>query len=100
MLLPAAVIITAVGAVGAVVVLRSPRPAPSQAAAGAILVKGMPAPQYFADNCSGRHFIPDWQDNVVRVYDARTFAKLAEIGGLAAPSGIFSSERRAETLGH
>jgi len=45
-------------------------------------------------------YISDWQGNVVRVYDALTFEKVAEVGGITTPTGIFNSERRSETLGH
>lgn len=45
-------------------------------------------------------YISDWQGNVVRVYDALTFEKIAEIGGVVTPTGIFNTERRLETLGH
>jgi hypothetical protein len=37
---------------------------------------------------------------VVRVYDGLTFEKVAEIGGVTTPTGIFNTERRLETLGH
>jgi plastocyanin/DNA-binding beta-propeller fold protein YncE len=45
-------------------------------------------------------YIADWQGNKVRVYNATTFEKVAEIDGIAAPTGIFSVERRQEPLGH
>jgi len=45
-------------------------------------------------------YVADWQDNKVRVYNATTFEKVAEIGGIVTPTGIFNSHRRAETLGH
>lgn len=45
-------------------------------------------------------YVSDWQGNVVRVYDAQTFEKVAEIGGVTTPTGIFNTERRNETLGH
>lgn len=45
-------------------------------------------------------YISDWQENVVRVYDAVTFEKIAEIGGVETPTGIFNTHRRGETLGH
>lgn len=49
----------------------------------------------------GRYvYVADWQDNVVRVYDAQTFEKVAEVGGLTTPTGIFNTSRRTETLGH
>jgi nitrite reductase (NO-forming)/hydroxylamine reductase len=45
-------------------------------------------------------YVADWQGNVVRVYDATTLEKVAEIGGVTTPSGIFNTSRRHETLGH
>jgi nitrite reductase (NO-forming)/hydroxylamine reductase len=45
-------------------------------------------------------YISDWQGNVVRVYDALTFEKVAEVGGVTTPTGIFNTSRRGETLGH
>lgn len=45
-------------------------------------------------------YVSDWQGNVVRVYDGLTFEKVAEVGGLVTPTGIFNTERRTETLGH
>jgi nitrite reductase (NO-forming)/hydroxylamine reductase len=45
-------------------------------------------------------YVADWQGNVVRVYDALTFEKVAEVGGVTTPTGIFNTSRRAETLGH
>ncbi|NDJ77878.1 MAG: hypothetical protein GYB65_16640 [Chloroflexi bacterium] len=45
-------------------------------------------------------YISDWQGNVVRVYDALTFEKVAEIEGIVTPTGIFNTDRRTETLGH
>lgn len=45
-------------------------------------------------------YVSDWQGNVVRVYDAETFEKVAEVGGVTTPTGIFNSSRRNETLGH
>ncbi|MBN2304815.1 MAG: c-type cytochrome [Anaerolineae bacterium] len=45
-------------------------------------------------------YVSDWQGNVVRVYDALTFEKVAEIGDVITPTGIFHVERRLETLGH
>ena len=45
-------------------------------------------------------YIADWDANVVRVYDAVTFDKVAEIAGVDQPTGIFNSFRRYETLGH
>lgn len=55
-------------------------------------------PEFTAD---GRHvYVPDWDGNVVRVYDARSLERVAEITGITAPTGIFNSHRREETLGH
>ena len=55
-------------------------------------------PEFTAD---GRFvYVPDWDGDVVRVYDARTLERVAEIGGIDAPTGIFNSHRRTETLGH
>lgn len=45
-------------------------------------------------------YISDWNGGAVRVYDAVTLEKVAEIDGLITPTGIFSVERRRETLGH
>jgi DNA-binding beta-propeller fold protein YncE len=45
-------------------------------------------------------YVSDWQGGVVRVYNATTFEKVAEIGGVTTPTGIFNTERRTETLGH
>ncbi|RPI96590.1 MAG: hypothetical protein EHM39_10730, partial [Chloroflexi bacterium] len=45
-------------------------------------------------------YVSDWQGNVVRVYDGLTFEKVAEVGGVTTPTGIFNTERRTETLGH
>jgi hypothetical protein len=36
----------------------------------------------------------------VRVYDAETFEKVAEVEDVVTPTGIFNVSRRAETLGH
>jgi mono/diheme cytochrome c family protein len=55
-------------------------------------------PEFTAD---GRFvYVADWQDNLVRVYSATTFEKVAEISGIEAPSGIFNSSRGSEPLGH
>jgi nitrite reductase (NO-forming)/hydroxylamine reductase len=55
-------------------------------------------PEFTAD---GRYvYIADWQGNVVRVYDAETFEKVAEVGGVTTPTGIFNTSRRSELLGH
>jgi nitrite reductase (NO-forming) / hydroxylamine reductase len=45
-------------------------------------------------------YVADWLGNVVRVYDARTFEKVAEVGGVETPTGIFNTSRRHEPLGH
>jgi nitrite reductase (NO-forming)/hydroxylamine reductase len=45
-------------------------------------------------------YVADCQGNVVRVYDAETFEKVAEVGGVTMPTGIFNTSRRDETLGH
>jgi nitrite reductase (NO-forming)/hydroxylamine reductase len=45
-------------------------------------------------------YAADWQGNVIRVYDAETFEKVAEVGGVTTPTGIFNTSRRVETLGH
>ena len=45
-------------------------------------------------------YVSDWQGNAVRVYDAETFEKVAEVGDLNTPTGIFNTSRRSETLGH
>jgi len=45
-------------------------------------------------------YVSDWQGNVVRVYDAETFEKVAEMGDVVTPTGIFNTSRRSETLGH
>lgn len=45
-------------------------------------------------------YISDWQENVVRVYDAYTFEPVTTIDGITTPTGIFNTERRLETLGH
>ncbi|MFZ5916427.1 MAG: cytochrome D1 domain-containing protein [Chloroflexota bacterium] len=45
-------------------------------------------------------YVADWQGNAVRVYDAETFEKVAEVGGVTTPTGIFNTSRRSETLGH
>jgi hypothetical protein len=59
----------------------------------------MTLPPEFTDD--GRFvYISDWTGEVVRVYDAVTLAKEAEISGIAAPTGIFNTERRHEQLGH
>jgi hypothetical protein len=45
-------------------------------------------------------YVADWQGGVIRVYDAESFEKVAEVGGVKTPTGIFSTSRRGETLGH
>jgi nitrite reductase (NO-forming)/hydroxylamine reductase len=45
-------------------------------------------------------YVSDWQGNAVRVYDARTFELVAELGDVTTPTGIFNTSRRDETLGH
>jgi nitrite reductase (NO-forming)/hydroxylamine reductase len=45
-------------------------------------------------------YVSDWQGNVVRVYNAETFEKIAEVGDVTTPTGIFNTSRRNETLGH
>jgi nitrite reductase (NO-forming)/hydroxylamine reductase len=45
-------------------------------------------------------YVADWQDNVIRVYDAETFERVAEVGDVTTPTGIFNTSRRNETLGH
>lgn len=55
-------------------------------------------PEFTAD---GRFsYVSDWDGNVVRVYDATTLEKVAEIDGIETPTGIFNTSRRHETLGH
>jgi hypothetical protein len=52
-------------------------------------------PEFTAD---GKYtYISDWTGNVVRVYDAETFEKVAEIEGLVT---IFNTSRSHESLGH
>jgi YVTN family beta-propeller protein len=45
-------------------------------------------------------YVADWQENKVRVYNAATFEKIAEIADIQTPTGIFNTSRRLETLGH
>ncbi len=45
-------------------------------------------------------YISDWEGALVRVYNAHTFALVAELTGLTTPTGIFNTSRRYETLGH
>lgn len=49
----------------------------------------------------GRYvYVADWQDEVIRVYDAETFARVVVLDGLDTPTGIFNTSRRDERLGH
>lgn len=45
-------------------------------------------------------YVADWQGNTVRVYDASSLKKVAELGGITTPTGIFNTSRRHEPLGH
>ncbi len=45
-------------------------------------------------------YIADWDGDIVRVYDALSLEKVAEISGIHTPTGIFNTFRRYETLGH
>lgn len=55
-------------------------------------------PEFTAD---GRYaYVSDWEGNMVRVYDAETLEKVAEVENISTPTGIFSVSRRLETLGH
>ncbi len=55
-------------------------------------------PEFTAD---GRFvYVSDWQGDAVRVYDAETFEKVAELSDVKTPTGIFNTSRRSETLGH
>ena len=45
-------------------------------------------------------YIADWDANVVRVYNAHSLEKVAEIYGVTPPTGIFNTHRRLEPLGH
>ena len=51
-------------------------------------------------------YVADWDENVVRVYDAHydsqsaSFPLVTTIQDIMAPTGIFSVQRRHETLGH
>ncbi len=45
-------------------------------------------------------YVADWDANLVRVYDAVTLEKVAEVSGITTPTGIFNTIRRAEPLGH
>lgn len=55
-------------------------------------------PEFTADGAYV--YVSDWTGNVVRVYNAETFEKVAEIEGVVTPTGIFNTSRRFETLGH
>jgi len=55
-------------------------------------------PEFTADGAFV--YVSDWQGNAIRVYTAETFEKVAEVGGLTTPTGIFNTSRRSETLGH
>ena len=55
-------------------------------------------PEFTVDG--SRVYVSDWTGNVVRVYDATTLEKVAEVTGVTTPTGIFSVERRHEQLGH
>ena len=59
----------------------------------------LPLPPEMTDD--GRFvYIADWQDEVIRVYDAETFARVAVLDGVVTPTGIFNTSRRGERLGH
>ncbi len=45
-------------------------------------------------------YISDWTGYVVRVYDAQSLEKVAEISGVVTPTGVFNTSRREEKLGH
>jgi nitrite reductase (NO-forming) / hydroxylamine reductase len=65
-----------------------------------VIAEGQQAvhPEFTAD---GRFvYVADWQGNRVRVYDAVTLQKVAEVEGVTTPSGVFNTSRRSETLGH
>lgn len=55
-------------------------------------------PEFTADG--SLVYVSDWDGDVVRVYDARTLEKVAEVTGIETPTGIFNTSRRHETLGH
>ena len=61
-------------------------------------------PEFTADGSSV--YVADWKENVVRVYDSQfdadagTFPLITTIPDIPAPTGIFGSGRRNETLGH
>jgi nitrite reductase (NO-forming)/hydroxylamine reductase len=45
-------------------------------------------------------YISDWKGDSVRVYDAKTLERVGVIEDIVTPTGIFSTARRHETLGH
>ncbi|HLV44552.1 MAG TPA: cytochrome D1 domain-containing protein [Aggregatilineales bacterium] len=55
-------------------------------------------PEFTADGSAV--YVSDWEEDVVRVYDAETFELITTIEGIQEPTGIFNSSRRAELLGH
>jgi nitrite reductase (NO-forming)/hydroxylamine reductase len=55
-------------------------------------------PEFTADGQFA--YVSDWKGNLVRVYDAETLEKVAEIPDIVTPTGIFNTERRLESLGH
>lgn len=55
-------------------------------------------PEFTADGAFV--YIADWNGNVVRVYNAQSLEKVAEISDITTPTGIFNTHRRTETLGH
>ncbi|HPV06048.1 MAG TPA: cytochrome D1 domain-containing protein [Aggregatilineales bacterium] len=55
-------------------------------------------PEFTADGSAV--YVSDWEEDVVRVYDAETFELLTTIEGIQDPTGIFNSSRRSELLGH
>lgn len=55
-------------------------------------------PEFTADGAYT--YISDWTGNKVRVYDAVTLEKVAEIDEVTTPTGIFNTSRRSEPLGH
>jgi plastocyanin/DNA-binding beta-propeller fold protein YncE len=55
-------------------------------------------PEFTAD---GQYvYVSDWNGDVVRVYDAASLEKIAEISDIVTPTGIFNTSRRHEALGH
>lgn len=55
-------------------------------------------PEFTADGSAV--YVADWEENVVRVYNAESFEPITTIEGIQQPTGIFNSSRRAELLGH